>query len=67
MRWTTASENSYVVLSNTGQLYHGRAGFPLKHVIDSVEAGMLCSFVFYSPVKYVHASLSNVACFMFIN
>lgn len=58
MRWTTASKNSYVVLSNIGQLYHGEAGFPLKHVMDSVEAGMLYSSVFNSPVEYVHVSLS---------
>ncbi|CAI8611572.1 unnamed protein product [Vicia faba] len=42
MRWTTTSKNSYVVLSNTGQLYHGEAGFPLKHVMDSVEAVDWC-------------------------
>ncbi|XP_045810734.1 nuclear pore complex protein NUP214 isoform X1 [Trifolium pratense] len=42
MRWTTTSENSYVVLSNTGQLYHGGAGSPLKHVMDSVEAVDWC-------------------------
>ncbi|XP_027189043.1 nuclear pore complex protein NUP214 isoform X2 [Cicer arietinum] len=42
MRWTTTLENAYVVLSNTGQLYHGRAGFPLKHVMDSVEAVDWC-------------------------
>lgn len=63
MRWTTSSKSSYVVLSNTGQLYHGEAGFPLKHVIDSVEAGMLYSSVFNSPVEHVHASLS--ICSMF--
>ncbi|XP_061344766.1 nuclear pore complex protein NUP214-like [Gastrolobium bilobum] len=38
MRWITTSENSYVVLSNTGELYYGEAGFPLKNVMDSVEA-----------------------------
>ncbi|KAJ1391374.1 putative nuclear pore complex protein [Sesbania bispinosa] len=38
MRWITTSENSYVVLSNTGELYHGETGCPLKHVMDSVEA-----------------------------
>ncbi|CAK8571666.1 unnamed protein product [Lathyrus sativus] len=42
MRWTTSSKNSYVVLSNTGQLYRGEAGFPLKHVMDSVEAVDWC-------------------------
>ncbi|KAK2401393.1 hypothetical protein P8452_08114 [Trifolium repens] len=42
MRWTTTLENSYVVLSNTGQLYHSGAGFPLKHVMDSVEAVDWC-------------------------
>ncbi|XP_019461887.1 PREDICTED: nuclear pore complex protein NUP214 isoform X2 [Lupinus angustifolius] len=38
MRWITTSENSFVVLSNTGQLYYGEAGLPLKSVMDSVEA-----------------------------
>ncbi|CAL0329919.1 unnamed protein product [Lupinus luteus] len=38
MRWITTLENSFVVLSNTGQLYYGEAGLPLKSVMDSVEA-----------------------------
>lgn len=58
MRWITTSENSYVVLSNTGALYHGEPGFPLKLVMENVDAGMLHSSVFYSPLEYVHAALS---------
>ncbi|KAK7247325.1 hypothetical protein RIF29_42206 [Crotalaria pallida] len=38
MRWITTSENSYVVLSNSGELYLGEAGSPLKSVMDDVEA-----------------------------
>lgn len=38
MRWITTSENSYVVLSNTGALYHGEPGFPLKLVMENVDA-----------------------------
>jgi nuclear pore complex protein Nup214 len=53
MRWTTTLEYSYVVLSNTGQLYHGGAGFPLKHVMDSVEAGMLYSSCLLINMYYV--------------
>ncbi|KAK7357242.1 hypothetical protein VNO80_16526 [Phaseolus coccineus] len=48
MRWITTRKNSYVVLSNTGKLYHGEIGFPLKHVMDSVDAvdwGLKGSFV----------------------
>jgi len=44
MRWITTRKNTYVVLSNTGKLYHGEIGFPLKHVMDSVDAGMLLCF-----------------------
>ncbi|XP_027934105.1 nuclear pore complex protein NUP214 isoform X2 [Vigna unguiculata] len=48
MRWITTQKNSYVVLSNTGKLYHGEIGFPLKQVMDNVDAvdwGMKGSFV----------------------
>ncbi|KAK8467551.1 hypothetical protein PHAVU_007G078700 [Phaseolus vulgaris] len=48
MRWITTRKSSYVVLSNTGKLYHGEIGFPLKHVMDSVDAvdwGLKGSFV----------------------
>ncbi|KAL1332925.1 hypothetical protein HN51_061691 [Arachis hypogaea] len=38
MRWITTSENSFVVLSNTGVLYYGEVNSPLKCVMDSVEA-----------------------------
>lgn len=62
-RWRTTSENSYIVLSSTGELYRGETGFPLEHVMDSVEAGMLYSSGFCSPVDYVHAPLS--LCSMF--
>lgn len=48
MRWITAPKKSYVVLSNIGKLYYGEIGFPLKHVMDSVDAvdwGLKGSFV----------------------
>ncbi|XP_017414625.1 nuclear pore complex protein NUP214 isoform X3 [Vigna angularis] len=48
MRWITTQKNSYIVLSNTGKLYHGEIGFPLKQVMDNVDAvdwGMKGSFV----------------------
>ncbi|KAK7405276.1 hypothetical protein VNO78_06480 [Psophocarpus tetragonolobus] len=48
MRWITTKNNSYVVLSNIGKLYYGEVGFPLKHVMDSVDAvdwGLKGSFV----------------------
>ncbi|KOM35896.1 hypothetical protein LR48_Vigan02g204600 [Vigna angularis] len=38
MRWITTQKNSYIVLSNTGKLYHGEIGFPLKQVMDNVDA-----------------------------
>nr|KYP50091.1 hypothetical protein KK1_028167 [Cajanus cajan] len=48
MRWITTTKNSYVVLSNIGKLYCGEIGFPLKHVMDNVDAvdwGLKGSFV----------------------
>jgi len=58
MRWITTQKNSYVVLSNTGKLYHGEIGFPLKQVMDNVDAGMLLSFslttrMFLCPIVHV--------------
>jgi len=44
MRWITTPKHSYVVLSNIGKLYYGDIGFPLKHVMDNVDAGMLRSW-----------------------
>ncbi|RDX95312.1 Nuclear pore complex protein NUP214, partial [Mucuna pruriens] len=48
MRWITTPKNSYVILSNIGKLYYGEIGFPLKHVMDNVDAvdwGLKGSFV----------------------
>ncbi|KAG5093300.1 hypothetical protein JHK84_048888 [Glycine max] len=38
MRWITTPKHCYVVLSNIGKLYYGDIGFPLKHVMDNVDA-----------------------------
>ncbi|MED6124122.1 hypothetical protein PIB30_056125 [Stylosanthes scabra] len=38
MRWITTSDNSFVVLSNMGELYYGEVNSPLKCVMDCVEA-----------------------------
>ncbi|KAL2955066.1 hypothetical protein AAZX31_18G007300 [Glycine max] len=48
MRWITTPKHCYVVLSNIGKLYYGDIGFPLKHVMDNVDAvdwGLKGSFV----------------------
>nr|XP_023903530.1 nuclear pore complex protein NUP214-like [Quercus suber] len=37
-RWRKKSENSYVVLSNSGKLYHGAVDGPFKEVMDNVDA-----------------------------
>ena len=39
-RWRKKSENSYVVLSNSGKLYHGAVDGPFKEVMANVDAGM---------------------------
>ncbi|RVX12998.1 Nuclear pore complex protein NUP214 [Vitis vinifera] len=38
MRWRKKMDNSYVVLSSDGKLYHGAAEGPLKDVMDGVDA-----------------------------
>lgn len=37
-KWRKKSGNSYVVLSNSGKLYHGVVDGPFKHVMDDVDA-----------------------------
>nr|POE78244.1 isoform 2 of nuclear pore complex protein [Quercus suber] len=37
-RWRNKSENSYVVLSNSGKLYHGALDGLFKEVMDNVDA-----------------------------
>lgn len=37
-------DNSYVVLSSDGKLYHGGTKGPLKDVMDGVDAGMFLWF-----------------------
>ncbi|KAK4608191.1 hypothetical protein RGQ29_001836 [Quercus rubra] len=37
-RWRKKSENSYVVLSNSGKLYQGAVDGPFKEVMDNVDA-----------------------------
>lgn len=49
MRWITTPENSFVVLSNSGDLYYGEVDSPLKCVMDCVEAGMIYSSLFFLP------------------
>ncbi|PON37230.1 WD40/YVTN repeat-like-containing domain containing protein [Parasponia andersonii] len=36
--WRKKSENSYLLLSNTGKLYRGTVDGPFKHVMDDVDA-----------------------------
>ena len=43
MRWRKKMDNSYVVLSSDGKLYHGAAEGPLKDVMDGVDAGTFLS------------------------
>ena len=39
LRWRRKSENSYLLLSNTGSLYRGTHDGPIKHLMDNVDAG----------------------------
>lgn len=45
-RWSKKSDNSYVVLSNSGKLYHGAVDGTFKDVMDNVDAGVLCPLLF---------------------
>ncbi|KAF5448069.1 hypothetical protein F2P56_033569 [Juglans regia] len=38
LRWRKKAENSFVVLSNSGNLYHGAVDGPLKDLMDDVDA-----------------------------
>jgi nuclear pore complex protein Nup214 len=49
-KWRKKAERSYVVLSNSGKLYHGVVDGPFKDVMDNVDAGMLYPVVFYSMI-----------------
>lgn len=40
LRWTKKLENTYIVLSSRGKLYHGSASGALKEVMENVDAGM---------------------------
>lgn len=40
IRWRKKAENSFLVLSNVGKLYHGGVSGPLQDVMDNVDAGM---------------------------
>ena len=53
VRWRRKKDNSYVVLSSDGKLYHGADEGPLKDVMDSVDAGKFLSFDYILMICYL--------------
>ena len=54
-RWRKKSENSYVVLSNSGKLYQGAVDGPFKEVMDNVDAGMWYLIEFNSLIWFTYS------------
>lgn len=50
-RWIRKDKHSYLVLSNTGKLFHGIDNAPPRHVMDAVDAGLFQFFFAISSAK----------------
>jgi len=50
-RWRRNDKHSYLVLSNTGKLFHGIDNAPPRHVMDAVDAGLFHLYCYFFSKK----------------
>lgn len=68
-RWTRKDKHSYLLLSNTGKLFHGIDNAPPKHVMDGVDAGLLRFFCYSSrnTINHVFGNYGVYTLFSFVS